>query len=643
MKQKKIRFPIRFPLPWNWPLPGQFALAFAFIGISILVRWFMDDSMGNRFPFLLLYAALLSLVQLVRPQAFFAAAIAGWIISVYLFQPVRMSFRFASALDALTATISALVFLLTAIIVWLAHRSRDRHKLAQNALAEAEKTSAHLAAIVSSSHDAIASKTLDGVITSWNDSAERLFGYSAQEAMGQSIMMLLPEERAHEESDILARLRSGERIDNFETVRRRKDGSLFDVALTVSPIRSKSGKIIGASKTARDITARKRTEQQLLDADRRKDEFLATLAHELRNPLAAISLGVNVLDSAKNDPSLVTEMSALIERQTAQLKRLIDDLMDADRISQGKIKLDQHSIELDTLVQQIVKDAEAMCAEHSLKLTVDLPKPDSTSVYANVDVPRIAQVFNNLLHNACKFTERGGNITVALKTADTHVEIRVIDTGAGIPPQQLQFIFEMFTQLELPGSNCAGGLGIGLSLARSIVEMHGGSLEAQSQGLGYGSEFIVRLPSFRSPKPSTQMTRVDKSPVAVKPQLIVAADDNADALHAVTLMLRMKGHRVKTAENGLVAIELIRALKPDVALLDIGMPGIDGYEVARRIRREPWGDNILIIATTGWGQKRDKQNAYDAGFDLHLTKPLNLTQLQEYIAEKKGKQVNTGN
>lgn len=632
MKRQSVPF-IKLSLPWNWPLLAQYLLALLVVGTAILCRWLLDDNLGDRIPFLLLFGALLPLVQLVRPLPFCIAALFGWLTSVYLFQPVRMSFVFGSSIEAITGYIFALIFMLTSFTAWLTHRTRSRHEEDQAALADAEKLRAHLAAIVASSHDAIISKTLTGVITSWNRSAERLFGYSADEAIGQSIVMLLPEEHVSDEAKILDRLRGGERVDDFETVRRRKDGSLIEVAVTVSPVRSSAGEIIGASKIARDITARKEVEHELLEADRRKDEFLATLAHELRNPLAAISLAMHVLDSASNDPDLVIEMSALIQRQAAQLKRLIDDLMDAGRIAQGKVKLDLHPTELNTVLQQIIEDAEAMCEEHGLTLIVELPDPKLAPVLVRADPPRLVQVLNNLLHNAYKFTAQGGSIGVVLKSTGSCIDISITDTGTGIPEEHLQHIFEMFTQLEHTDSKFEGGLGIGLSLARSIIEMHGGTLEARSEGPNCGSEFVIRLPRLEpAQRPPTQ-AQVPRTATASVSQRIVAADDNVDALNAMSAMLRMKGHQVQTAENGLEAIELIRLIKPDVALLDIGMLGIDGYEVARQIRKEAWGQKMRVIAMTGWGQERDKQRAYDAGFDLHLTKPVNFVQLQTYIAE----------
>jgi PAS domain S-box-containing protein len=386
------------------------------------------------------------------------------------------------------------------------------------------------------------------------------------------------------------------------------------------------------ARQAADLIERARTEEALREADRRKDEFIATLAHELRNPLAAIRTALSLLDRDSSEAAQAREMTAIIERQSSQLVRLIDDLLDVSRISRGKVTLERRRIDVVKVIGQVVVDSVGMCEKNGLTLSWTAPEQP---IRVDADPVRLAQVVNNLVHNACKFTPRGGAIRVTVVPDDGDAIVRVADTGIGMGREQLTRIFEMFTQAD-ESRNAAGGLGIGLSLAKSIIELHGGSITATSEGPGEGSEFIVRLRAAVSDVQGTAVSdghgRHSEQPRRTGGERIVLADDNRDALRVVALMLRMHGHEVTTAEDGADALEKVRAQRPDVVLLDIGMPGMDGYEVARRIRQEPWGGDVLLVAITGWGQERDKQRAHDAGFDAHLTKPVDPAQLEELFA-----------
>ncbi len=308
-----------------------------------------------------------------------------------------------------------------------------------------EAASAFLAAVIENSDDAIITKDLNGVITSWNKSAERLFGYTEQEAVGRPILILIPPNRQVEEPLILDRIRRGERVDHFETVRVRKDGTLIDVSLTISPVKSTDGRIIGVSKIARDITERKRTQEALRNADRRKDEFLAMLAHELRNPLAPIGNAIEILRRSKGDREAIRVASETLQRQVGHLVRLVDDLLDISRISRGKIELHKECIDVRQLIEHAVETTGPAreCMGH--ELTVTLP---SAPVYLFGDPVRLAQVVGNLLGNACKFTDRGGRIWLTVEREREHVVIRVRDSGIGIERDQLRRIFEMFTQVD---------------------------------------------------------------------------------------------------------------------------------------------------------------------------------------------------
>ena len=347
-----------------------------------------------------------------------------------------------------------------------------------------------LAAIVENSDDAIISKDLDGVIRSWNRGAEALFGYTATEVIGRPVTILIPRERIDEEPNILARIRRGERIDHYETVRRRKDGSLVDISLSVSPIVGEQGTVVGASKIARDISDRVRAEKALKEADRRKDEFLAVLSHELRNPLAPIHNAVALLKEVKDEATRRTACE-IIERQVAQMMRLVDGLLDLTRISRGEIEMRKSNTDLATIVRTAVESSRPLidAAEHRLEIV--LPEAP-VGVFA--DAMRMVQVVSNLLHNAAKYTPRGGYIRVAAQATDEAASIAVRDNGIGIPSHDLSRIFTMFTQLDGARRHAPGGLGVGLALSQQLVELHGGIIQASSAGPGKGSEFVVRIP-----------------------------------------------------------------------------------------------------------------------------------------------------
>jgi PAS domain S-box-containing protein len=352
-----------------------------------------------------------------------------------------------------------------------------------------------LASIVESSEMAIVGKSLEGIIQSWNAAAERLFGYTADEAVGRHISLVLPPERLHEEETIVATLREGRRVEHFETERLRADGQRIFVSLTISPIRDDLGNVVGASKMVRDITERKRLEDDLRrlaadlsEADRRKDEFLATLAHELRGPLSPLA---NVLEVWKstNDAALLGRARETMERQLNQMVRLVDDLLDLNRITHNRFELRRSRVAVAGVIGQAVEACQPLADAAGHELRLHLSPEDC---YLDADPARLAQVFGNLLSNACKYTDAGGTITVSVQPQDAEVVVSVKDTGAGIPADELDCIFDMFVQVGRPGAR--EGLGIGLTLVKRLVDMHGGTVEARSPGEGGGSEFIVRLP-----------------------------------------------------------------------------------------------------------------------------------------------------
>jgi PAS domain S-box-containing protein len=407
----------------------------------------------------------------------------------------------------------------------------------------------------------------------------------------------------------------------------RADGSVLFVQNDVEPLYDTQGNIYGCVSVCVDLTDRKLAEITLREADRRKDEFLATLSHELRNPLAPIRTAVEVMRLARDNSALLEQARVTLERQLQHLVRITDDLLDVSRITQNKIELRRRRLDLRTIVHGAIEATMPLMDSRAQTLALDLPVHP---LWADADATRLAQAFSNLLNNAAKYTECGGRIAIRAAAAATDAEISVTDTGIGIPPEMLPRIFDMFTQLQAHRDRTFGGLGIGLSLAKRLVELHGGTVEARSEGPGRGSTFIVRLPTTPAPAEEAQPATKDARPPSHCRVLI--AEDNADAAEMMEVMLAMKGYDVRVARDGSDAVAIAATFKPHIAFLDIGMPLMDGYEAARRIR-SILGTRVTLIALTGWGQDEDKQRSREAGFDHHLTKPPEPEMLERLIGD----------
>jgi PAS domain S-box-containing protein len=534
-------------------------------------------------------------------------------------------------------------------------------------LSAASELEGYFQAIIESSDDAIVSKDLNGIVRSWNPGAERIFGYTAAEMVGRPIETIFPPDRKDEEPKILERLRRGERVDHFETVRLRKDGTPVEVSVTISPVRSPTGEIIGASKVARDITAYKRLlrqREELLEAERHarqeaerqsrvKDEFLATLSHELRTPLNAILGWAQILrqrtdeavrSEAEGVPSTIlgemAEGLEVIERNTRVQTQLIDDLLDMSRIIAGKLRLDVQQVGLADVVKAAVASVRHSAEAKGIRLQVVL---DPLAGPVRGDPGRLQQCVWNLLSNAIKFTPKGGKVQVALERVNSHLEVCVVDDGEGIKPELLPQLFERFRQGDPSTTRRHGGLGLGLSIVKHLTELHGGKVRAKSPGPGLGSTFCIELPLMvvHAPMDETHRThpRAQTPPVAADhPSLdgitVVAVDDEPDALGLVKRVLEGCGARVLTAASAREALELVVAERPHMIVSDIGMPDEDGYEFIRKVRALPaaHGGRTPAAALTAFARAEDRTRALRAGYQTHVAKPVEPAELTAVVA-----------
>jgi signal transduction histidine kinase/CheY-like chemotaxis protein len=383
------------------------------------------------------------------------------------------------------------------------------------------------------------------------------------------------------------------------------------------------------ARMAADFIERSQREQKLREADRRKDEFLAMLSHELRNPLAPISNAAGVLRMAGDDREAVSSASGMIDRQVRQMIRLVDDLLDVSRITRGKIELRTERVDLGSAIGQAVESTRWLAEGMAHELQLTLP---ARPIHVHADRARLVQVFGNLLHNACKFTEKGGRISVSLEREDGEAVVRVEDTGLGLAADQLPRIFDMFTQVDTSLGRSVGGLGIGLTLVKTLVDLHGGSVNVRSDGLGQGSEFTVRLAVAPEDFGAQRAAAGGAEPAALPRRRVLVVDDNRDSAESLALMLEMSGSEARTAHDGPAAIDAASEFRPDLVLLDIGLPELTGYEVCRRIRQEPWGREMLLVAVTGWGQDDDREKSRQAGFDAHFVKPIEFDAIRALLA-----------
>jgi PAS domain S-box-containing protein len=519
-------------------------------------------------------------------------------------------------------------------------------KAAQDALDEARRAEAaeraqreQMRVTLESIGDGIVVTDARGCVTMLNPVAEALTGLKKDEAAGrplEEVFHIVNEQTGHLAPNPVARvLQEGVVVGLANhTVLVARDGTRRPIDDSAAPIRDEQARISGVVLVFRDVTERRRAEEQvrrqnqeLEAAARQKDEFLATLAHELRNPLAPIRSALEIVKLGDDSPVAVGRVREMMERQLVHLVRLVDDLLDVSRITRDRIELRRERVALPVVVQNAVEASGPLIEAARHQLTITLP-PEALHIAG--DVTRLSQVVANLLNNAAKYTSPGGHIWLTVEKQAGEAVVRVKDTGIGIPADMLAEVFEMFVQVDRSSDRTQGGLGIGLTLVKRLVELHGGRVESHSEGPGKGSEFVVRLPLLavekRRPEPGAPQAPEGPS------RRILIVDDNVDAAESLALVLRLSGHEVRTAHGGAAALEQAATFVPEVVLMDLGMPGMSGYEAARRVRDLHGMEAVVLIALTGWGQEEDRQRTQAAGFHAHLVKPVDPTALQELLA-----------
>jgi PAS domain S-box-containing protein len=516
--------------------------------------------------------------------------------------------------------------------VVLVFRDVSERRKAEKALRESEE---RFRLLVESTHDyAIFMLDPQGHVSSWNTGAERIKGYKADEIIGKHFSCFYPKE-AVAKGWPAYELTMATNQGHFEDVgwRVRKDGSQFWANVVISALRDEGGTLRGFSKITRDLSERRQLERATLQAElmvdlnRRKDEFLAMLSHELRNPLAPILNAVHLLHLQKNEDPIQQQARVIIERQVQHLTRLVDDLLEVSRVTTGRIRLEQENIDMAGIVERAADTVRPLLVQRSHEFSLTLP---SEPLWVFADPTRMEQVVVNLLTNAAKYTPDRGRIWLTLQRQGEEAVMRVRDSGVGIAPEFLPSIFDSFTQADRSLDRSQGGLGIGLTVVQRVVEMHGGRVEAHSAGLGHGSEFLVRLPAVAPPM-SRLTTPHNPGGHSAQALRVLVVDDNKDSADSAAMLLRCSGHDVQVAYSGTGALEAAAAHQPHAILLDLGLPEMDGYEVARRLRQNPRFKNVLLIAVSGYGQDSDLQRSQEAGFSAHLLKPVEIEQINDAL------------
>ncbi len=489
------------------------------------------------------------------------------------------------------------------------------------------------ALLLASVRDSVVVTDPKGIVTYWNEGASQLFGWNAEEMVGRNIC-----DRFKEPTRSLMVVQFHERTSAVEWCGEyqdyRKDGSSVWIDARVCKVTDAEGAIVGVLEVSHEITERKCAEDAMRDANRKKDEFIAMLAHELRNPLAPIRNGLQVMRFGASDPDSMRQASTMMERQLGHMVRLIDDLLDVSRISRNKMELRKERVTLSDVVTSAVETARPLIDAGGHSFSVSLPH---SPILLDADLTRLAQVFGNLLCNSAKYTPPGGHIWLEAKQRGNDAFISISDNGIGIPPESLANVFDMFTQVDRSIERNTGGLGIGLALVKGLVEMHNGTVSVVSPGLGRGTTFTVRLPALENACERAEENIQEEPSTAGMKRRFLVVDDNKDSATTMAMMLKLVGNEVRTANDGFEALNVSEQFRPQVILMDLGMPKLNGYKATRLIREQPWGRSITIIALTGWGQENDRAQSREAGCNGHLVKPVSLPDLEKLLIELTGK------
>jgi len=468
----------------------------------------------------------------------------------------------------------------------------------------------------------------DGEILFVNSAYARARGTTADALTGRNFWSYIPEAERSAVKAMLEQLTPDKPEISIENRFQTAGGERWTLWTNRGLKFDANGRLLEAQASGIDITGRKQMEQALKESDRRKDEFLATLAHELRNPLAPIANALEILKQAGDNPGLQRQAREAIERQLSHLVRLVDDLLDVSRITRDKLELRKSRVNLISTIRHALETCGPLAAGEELSIEVDLPEEP---IWLDADPVRLAQVFNNLLNNAYKYTENGGTIWLTAAQHGDEVTVSIRDSGIGIPADRLESVFVMFEQLEETPSQTTGGLGIGLTLVKRLVELHGGTIRAWSEGMGHGSEFVVCLPGLAAVREDEQPSTPEAASKLLARRILVV-DDNRDSADSLALLLGLHGHETRAVYDGMAAVETAESFRPHMLLLDRGLPILNGIEACRRIREQSWGKEMVIVALTGWGQEEDRRKSKEAGFDEHLVKPVDNATLLQLLA-----------
>lgn len=619
-------------------LAGDIIVAVTTSGAAVLTRWLLDPWVGDQFVFATLFCANAIAAWYGGYRSGLLAAALGYLTAHYLFI-ARGDIR----LDAPTEYIGLAVYAAsTLIIVWFAGSVRPARRRIETTNRKLRERVEELETLLDLLPVGV---WIGNARCDWmtgNRTAYEILGLP----FGINASMTSPQAKRPP----LVHLRfliEGKEIPPAELPMHRvaqtsaacygiqydvirADGKMRSIYGSAAPLFDERGNLRAVIGAHTDITERKQIENALRQADRRKDEFLAILAHELRNPLSPIRTALAILRRQARPESELLRITAVIDRQVQQMARLLDDLLDVSRITLNRLELRKDRAALSGILESAIETSRPLIDEGGHELEVSLP---TQAAYLDADGARLAQVFSNLLNNAAKYTDRGGRIRVLCERKESDVLVHVEDSGIGIAPERLARVFEMFSQ-EYPALHRShSGLGIGLSLSRALVHMHGGSIEAYSAGLGLGSRFTVRLPVVEGMEAGVSSAPPSGGPAAGASRRVLVVDDKYDSAETLATYLSLLGHEVRAAHDGVEALEASIAFQPDVVLLDIGLPRMDGLEVARAIRSQPWGANVLLVAVTGWAQADDKRRVAQAGFDQHLTKPIDPQAVAGIVAQ----------